>query len=181
VARDYELEAATAAVADHVTDPVVRALVVGAPGSQDGSAGGALRSMFGRTRRVAGLHARNVLVLTSTHVILFACRARGWPPPVDEQVGAWPVGALRIDTVAEEKWSAFSATKSGSTTNRYYTITLTPPDGGAPVVVECPRTDSARETIRAIEDATGSPPSKATARRRRAAARDHDADDAPSS
>ncbi|MFL6242063.1 MAG: hypothetical protein ACJ73V_03445 [Acidimicrobiia bacterium] len=33
--------------------------------------------------------------------------------------------------------------------------------------MQCPRTDSARTTIQALEDATGSKPSRITARRRK--------------
>jgi hypothetical protein len=79
--RDYEMEAAVAAVEGRVTEPVGRALIVGAPGSQEGTLGGALNSL-------------------------------------------------------------------------------------QPVVVQCPRTDSARTTIQALEGATGSKPSRITARRR---------------
>ena len=68
---------------------------------------------------------------------------------------------------AAEKWSAFSATESGSQTNRFYNITLTVPDADDPVVVQCPRSDSARTTLQALEDATGSKPSRITARRRK--------------
>src|SRR5256885_15522590 len=64
--RDYELEAATAAVDGYISEPVVRALIVGAPGSQEGTLGGALKSLFGRSRRKSGLRHQNVLVLTPT-------------------------------------------------------------------------------------------------------------------
>jgi hypothetical protein len=43
--RDYEMEAAVAAVEGRVTEPVGRALIVGAPGSQEGTLGGALNSL----------------------------------------------------------------------------------------------------------------------------------------
>jgi len=165
VARDYELEAAVAAVGDRVDAPIVRALVVGSPGSQDGSLKGAVTSVFGRSRRSAGLHARNVLVLTEAEIRIFSCRSRGWPPEVDGEVGTWPVGSTRVEAVADDKWSAFNASHSGSVTNRFYRIRLVPASGD-PVDLEVTRTDSARATIQALEDATGSPASTITARRR---------------
>ena len=49
--RDYEMDAAVAAVDGRVSEPVVRALIVGAPGSQEGTLGGAIKSLFGRKRK----------------------------------------------------------------------------------------------------------------------------------
>jgi hypothetical protein len=166
--RDYELEHATKAVDGHVSEPVVRALIVGAPGSQEGTLGGALKSLFGSSRRKFGLRHRNVLVLTPASIRVFTCAGgRAYPPEVDEEVGAWPVKDVKVATEAAKKWSAFSATDSGSVTNYFYNISLTVPGADEPVVVQCPRTDSARATIQALEDATGSKPSKVTARRRK--------------
>ncbi|MFI5045729.1 MAG: hypothetical protein ACHQIG_01580 [Acidimicrobiia bacterium] len=175
--RDYEMEAAVAAVGGRVSEPIVRALVVGSPGSQDGSLKGAITSVFGRSRRTAGLHSRNVLVLTPSAIRIFSCRSRGWPPEVDGEVGTWPVGDVLVEAIADEKWSAFNASHSGSVTNRFYRIALMP-RGGEPVELEVTRTDSARATIQALEDATGSAPSKITARRRKKEQRDA-ADAAP--
>jgi hypothetical protein len=172
--RDYELEHATAAVDGRVSESIVRALIVGAPGSAEGTLGGALKSLFGRKRRSGGLKSRNVLVLTPTSIRLFTCDARGWPPEAQDEVGAWPVGDVKVATEAAKKWSAWSATESGSQTNYFYDITLTVPDTEEPVVVQCPRTDSARATIQALEDATGSKPSRATARRRKKQQREHE-------
>jgi hypothetical protein len=126
-----------------------------------------LKSLFGSSRRKAGLHSRNALVLTTTSIRLFACDAHGWPPRARDEVGAWPVGSVRVSAEAAEKWSAFSATDSGSVTNRFYNITLTPRAANDPIVVQCPRTDAARTTIQALEDSTGSKPSRMTARRRK--------------
>jgi hypothetical protein len=166
--RDYENEAATAAVDGHLSEPVVRALIVGAPGSQEGTLGGALKSLFGRSRRKSGLRHQNALVLTPSSIRVFTCTGgRAWPPEVDEEVGAWPVTDVKVSAEAAEKWSAFSATESGSQTNRFYNIALTVPDAEEPVVVQVTRTDSARATIQALEDATGSKPSRITARRRK--------------
>jgi hypothetical protein len=166
--RDYELEAATAAVNGYVPEPVVRALIVGAPGSQEGTLKGALKALFGRSRRDSGLRHQNVLVLTATSIRVFTCTGgRAWPPKVDEEIGAWPVHEVKVATEAANQWSAFSATESGSQTNYFYNISLTVPDADEPVVVQCPRTDSARATIQALEDATGSKPSRVTARRRK--------------
>jgi len=166
--RDYENEGATEAVADHCPEPVVRALVVGPPGSHEATMGGALRSLFGGRKRRAGLHHRNVLVLTPTSVRLFSCAATGYPPPVDEEVGAWAVRDVRIEASAAQKDSIRS---TGNTIHaKYYRIALTVPGGSGPVELECVRSDSARTTIQALEDATGSPPSKVTARRRKRAA-----------
>jgi hypothetical protein len=78
-----------------------------------------------------------------------------------------PVKDVKVATEAAKKWSAFSGTDSGSVTNYFYNISLTVPGADEPVVVQCPRTDSARATIQALEDATGSKPSKVTARRRK--------------
>jgi hypothetical protein len=165
--RDYEMEAAVAAVEGRVSEPVERALIVGAPGSQEGTLGGAIKSIFGRKRRSAGLKSRNVLVLTPSTIRVFTAHGRGWPPEADEEVGAWPVKAIKVAAEAAEKWSAFSSTDSGSETNRFYNISLSVPDAEEPVVVQCPRSDSARTTIQALEDATGSKPSRITARRRK--------------
>jgi hypothetical protein len=166
--RDYEFEAATAAVDGHVSEPVVRALIVGAPGSAEGTLGGALKSLFGRSRRKSGLRHQNVLVLTEKSIRLFTCRGgRAWPPEIDEEIGAWAVRDVRVATEADKKWTAFAATESGSETNYFYNVTLTVPGADDPVVVQVPRTDSARATIQALEDATGSKPSKVTSRRRK--------------
>jgi hypothetical protein len=154
-------------VEGQVSEPIVRALLVSSTGSSEGTLGGALKSLFGRSRRKAGLHSRNALVLTTTSVRVFACDAHGWPPRARDEVGAWPVGSVRVSAEAAEKWSAFSATDSGSVTNRFYNITLTPRAANDPIVVQCPRTDAARTTIQALEDSTGSKPSRITARRRK--------------
>jgi hypothetical protein len=174
--RDYELEHATAAVDGHLSEPVVRALIVGAPGSQEGTLKGALKSLFGRSRRKSGLRHQNVLVLTPTSIRIFTCTSgRAWPPQVDEEIGAWPVRDVRVATEADKQWSAFSATESGSQTNYFYNISLTVPDADEPIVVQVPRTDSARATIQALEDATGSKPSKVTTRRRKKQQREREA------
>jgi hypothetical protein len=166
--RDYEMEAATAAVEGHLSEPVVRALIVGATGSQEGTLKGALKSLFGRSRRKSGLRHQNVLVLTPTSIRIFTCTSGwAWPPQIDEEIGAWPVRDVRVATEAAKQWSAFSATESGSQTNYFYNITLTVPGADERVVVQCPRTDSARATIQALEDASGSKPSRVTARRRK--------------
>jgi hypothetical protein len=90
--RDYENEAATKAVEGYLSEPVMRPLIVGAPGSQEGTLGGALKSLFGRSRRKSGLRHQNVLVLTPSSIRVFTRTAgRAWPPEVDEEVGAWPV------------------------------------------------------------------------------------------
>jgi len=164
--RDYEMEWAAEAVAGFVTEPIERALTVGSPGSQAGTPGKALASLFGRSKRASGIAVRNVLVLTPTAVRVFACKARGARPVATHEVVSWPREAVTVEALTGEQWSAFSSTNSGSETNRFYVITLTPRSGGSPVALECPRTDSARATILALEDATGSPPSKITARRR---------------
>ena len=108
---------------------------------------------------------------------MFTARGRGWPPEADEEVGVWPVKGVKVATEAAEKWTAWSATESGSQTNLFYNISLTVPDADEPVVVQCPRTDSARTTIQALEDATGSKPSRITARRRKKQQRERAAQD----
>jgi hypothetical protein len=109
-----------------------------------------------------------VLVLTPTSIRIFTCTGgRAYPPEVDEEVGAWPVTVVKVETEADKQWSAFSATDSGSQTNYFYNISLTVPGSEEPVLLQCPRTDSARATIQALEDATGSKPSMVTARRRK--------------
>ena len=165
--RDYEFEHAVAAVDGRVSEPIVRALVVGAPGTAEGTLGGAIKALFGRKRRSGGLKSRNVLVLTPSSIRLFTCGGRGWPPEAEDEVGAWPVREVKVATQNGKKWSAWNSSESGSVTNYFYDISLTVPGAEEPVVVQCPRTDSARATIQALEDATGSPPSKATARRRK--------------
>lgn len=85
--RDYELEVASESVDGHVSEPVVRALLVGARGSEEGTLGGALKTMFGRSRHEFGLLAQNVLVLTPTSIRLFACAGRKWPPTVRHEAG----------------------------------------------------------------------------------------------
>jgi hypothetical protein len=166
--RDYEMEAAVKAVEGRVAEPITRALIVGAPGSQEGTLGGAVKSLFGRSRRKSGLRHQNVLVLTPTSIRVFTCRGgTAYPPEVDDEIGAWPVHAVRVAAAAAEKWSAFSGSHSGSQTNRFYDITLTVSGVDEPIVVQVPRTDSARATIQALEDSTGSKPSRITARRRK--------------
>jgi hypothetical protein len=169
--RDYDMEAAVAAVVDRVPEEISRALIVHPPGALHATMGGALRGLFGRNKRKAGLNQRNALVLTPNTIRLFACEAHDWPPRATDDLGVWPVDGVRIATVAKEKHSTHSI--QGSVTAKFYAITLTVPGAPEPIEVECPRTDSARTTILAIEDATGSPPSKVTARRR--AKRDREA------
>lgn len=159
------MEAAAAAVEGRVPEEIVRAMIVHPPGAVDGTLGGALRGLFGRKRRQAGLHHRNVLVLTPTTIRLYACDAKSQPPVVLDDLGAWPVNQSRVETVAKEK-SSWSDTMGGSTTARFYSMKLTVPGREEPIELDVPRTDSARETIMALEDATGSKPSKVTARRR---------------
>jgi hypothetical protein len=174
--RDYEMEAASAAVEGRAPDPVVRALIVGSAGSQEGTLGGVFKQFFNRSRRKSGLRSQNVLVLTNESIRVFTCKGgRGWPARVDEEIGAWPVHTVKVAAEAAEKWSAFSATDSGSVTNRFYNITLTVPAAEEPIVVSCPRSDSARTTIQALEDATGSKPSRITARRRKKQQREREA------
>ncbi len=164
-----------AAVEGRVPEPIVRALVVHPPGAVDSSLPGALRGLFGRKRRQAGLHYRNVLVLTPTTIRLFACDAKSHPPVVREEVGAWPVSGVRVETVAKEKTTSWEV--RGSVTARFYSMTLTVPGREEPIELDVPRTDSARETILALEDATGSKPSKITSRRRAKRAREAQAPD----
>ena len=174
--RDYEMEAAVQSVEGRVTDPIVRALIVGSAGSNDGTLGGVFKQFFNRSRRKTGLRSKNVLVLTKDTVRVFTCKGgNDYPPRVDEELGSWPVGGVEVAAEAAEKWSAFSATHSGSVTNRFYDITLTVPATEEPIVVSCPRSDSARSTIQALEDATGSKPSSITARRRKKQQRERDA------
>lgn len=174
--RDYEMEAAVQSVEGHVPEPIVRALIVGSAGSNYGTLGGVFKQFFNRSRRKTGLRSKNVLVLTEDFVRVFTCKGGSdWPPRVDEEIGAWPVGNVKVAAEAAEKWTAFSATHSGSVTNRFYDITLTVPAAEVPIVVSCPRSDSARATIQALEDATGSKPSRITARRRKKQQREREA------
>ena len=174
--RDYEMEAAVQSVEGHVPEPIVRALIVGSAGSNYGTLGGVFKQFFNRSRRKTGLRSKNVLVLTKDFVRVFTCKGgNDWPPRVDEEIGAWSVGNVKVAAEAAEKWSAFSGTHSGSVTNRFYDITLTVPAVEVPIVVSCPRSDSARATIQALEDATGSKPSRITARRRKKQQREREA------
>ena len=174
--RDYEMEAAVQSVEGRVADPIVRALIVGSVGSNDGTLGGVFKQFFNRSRRKTGLRSKNVLVLTKDTLRVFTCKSgNDYPPRVDEELGSWPVGNVKVAAEAAEKWSAFSATHSGSVTNRFYDITLTVPGTEEPIVVSCPRSDSARSTIQALEDATGSKPSRITARRRKKQQREREA------
>jgi hypothetical protein len=164
------MEDAVAAVIDRVSETITRALIVQPPGALHGTIGGALRGLFAKRKRASGLNQRNVLVLTPTSIQLFACEAHDWPPRAVDDLGTWPIEGVGIATVAKETHSTHSV--KGSMTAKYYVITLTVPGAVEPIDLECPRTDSARETILALEDATGSPPSKVTARRRAKRARD---------
>jgi hypothetical protein len=141
--------------------------LLGSQGSHAGTPGKWLRSLFGRSKRRAGIGVRNVLVLTPSSVRIYACKARGARPVATHEVAQWARHGVVIEAVTGEQFSAFNVNESGSETNRFYVLTFTPRDGGEPVVVECARSDSARATILALEDATGSPPSKITSRRRR--------------
>jgi len=158
------MEAAVDAVEGRVPEEIVRALTVHPPGAVDATLAGALKGILGRSKRKAGLHHRNVLVLTPTSIRLFACDAKSHPPVVLDDLGSWPVEQVRIETEAKEKTSVHST--SGSVTARFYDVALSVPDRDEPIEFSFPRSDSARETILAIEDATGSPPSRVTARRR---------------
>ena len=174
--RDYEMEAAVQSVEGRVTERIARALIVGSAGSNDGTLGGVFKQFFNRSRRKTGLRSKNVLVLTKDLVRVFTCKGgNDWPPRVDDELGAWPVGNVKVAAEAAEKWSAFSASHSGSVTNRFYDITLTVPTTEEPIIVSCPRSDSARTTIQALEDATGSKPSRITARRRKKQQREREA------
>jgi len=174
--RDYEMEAAVQSVEGRVPEPIVRALIVGSAGSNYGTLGGVFKQFFNRSRRKTGLRSKNVLVLSKDFVRVFTCKGGGdWPPRVDEEIGAWPVHDVKVAAEANEKWSAFSGNDSHSVTNRFYDITLTVPTTEEPVVVSCPRSDSARATIQTLEDATGSKPSRITARRRKKQQRERDA------
>jgi hypothetical protein len=46
--------------------------------------------------------SRNVLVLTPTSIRVFTATGRGWPPEGDEEVGAWPVNAVKVAPEAAE-------------------------------------------------------------------------------
>jgi hypothetical protein len=174
--RDYEMEAAVQSVEGRVPEPIVRALIVGSAGSQDGTLGGVFKQFFNRSRRKTGLRSKNVLVLTAESIHVFTCKGgNDWPPRADDEIGVWPVHTVKVAAEAAEKWSAFSATHSGSVTNRFYNISLTVPASEEPFVVACPRTDSARTTIQALEDATGSKPSRITTRRRKKQQREREA------
>jgi hypothetical protein len=174
--RDYEMEAAVQSVDARITESIVRALIVGSAGSNDGTLGGVFKQFFNRSRRKTGLRSKNVLVLTNDSVHVFTCKGgNDWPPRVDDEIGAWPVREVKVAAEAAEKWSAFSASHSGSVTNRFYDITLTVPTNEEPIVVSCPRSDSARTTIQALDDATGSRPSRITARRRKKQRREREA------
>ena len=154
----------------------MRALIVGSAGSYYGTLGGVFKQFFNRSRRKTGLRSQNVLVLTKDFIRVFTCTGgNDWPPRVDEEIGAWPPASVNVAAEAAEKWSAFSASHSGSVTNRFYNITLTVPTTDEPIVVSCPRSDSARTTIQALEDATGSKPSRITARRRKKQQREREA------
>jgi hypothetical protein len=174
--RDYEMEAAVRSVEGRVHEPIVRALIVGSAGSNEGTLGGVFKQFFNRSCRKTGLRSKNVLVVTKDFVHLFTCTGgNDWPPRVDNELGAWPVHDVKVAAEAAEKWSAFSASHSGSVTNRFYDITLTVPTTDEPIIVSCPRSDSARATIQALEDATGSKPSRITARRRKKQQREREA------
>src|SRR5262249_23121683 len=111
--RDYEMEAAVQSVGGHVPEPIVRALIVGSSGSNDGTLGGVFKQFFNRSRRKTGLRSKIVLVLTKDSVRVFTCKGgNDYPPRVDGELGAWPVGNVKVAAEAAEKWSAFSATHS---------------------------------------------------------------------
>jgi hypothetical protein len=172
------MEWALEPVAGHVDEPVVRALVVGPAGSHEGTIAGTLKGLFGRRKRETGLHQQNVLVLTPTTVRLFACAGpRGRPSRVEHEVGAWPVASVRVESKAMTKESLGQSPKSFRT-SKYYRLTLAVPGAEAPLGLECVRSDSARDTIEALEDATGSPPSPVTARRRKKRERERAAETA---
>jgi len=165
--RDYEHEAA--AVAGRVACDVVRSLLVGTAGSHEATVSGTLRSRFGRGKRAAGLAHQNVLVLTPTTVHLLAC-AGTHRPQAGREVGAWSVTSVRVVARAAQK-TTVAEHRGGSVTSRYDVLTLTVPDTEQPIGLECVRSGSARTTIEARGDATGSPPAKVAARRRAKARR----------
>jgi hypothetical protein len=59
--RDYEMEAASAAVEGRVSERVMRALIVGSAGSQEGTLGGVFKQFFNRSRASRGCAPRTSL------------------------------------------------------------------------------------------------------------------------
>ena len=62
------MEAAVQSVEGHIPEPIVRALIVGSAGSNEGTLGGVFKQFFNRSRRKTGLRSKNVLVLTKDFV-----------------------------------------------------------------------------------------------------------------
>lgn len=89
-------------------EPIGAALVVH---RRDGSGGGGLKRLFGAKDLGSRLRTNNWLVLTPTHVRLFALGSRSGLD-VKEELGAWPLGQIRIDAGIEERSTWFASTGS---------------------------------------------------------------------
>jgi hypothetical protein len=95
-------------LAGHCPEPIGAALVVHR-GPETG--GGGLKRLFGAKELASRLRAANQLVLTPTHIRLFALGGRSGRQ-AKEQLGAWPLGQIRIDARIEELSTFFASTGS---------------------------------------------------------------------
>jgi len=103
-------------------EPIGAALVV----HRAPDTGSGLRRLFGSKALADRLRASNQLVLTPTHVRLFALGGRSGMEP-KEQLGAWPVGQITVYAGIEERSTWFASTGS-SVDQHVFRLRLMGPD-----------------------------------------------------
>lgn len=69
-------------------------------------AGNGVRRVFGAKDPAARMRVNNLLVLTPGHVRLVALGGRSGLKP-KEEIGAWPLGSVRIDSTLEDQHTFF--------------------------------------------------------------------------
>lgn len=122
IANDYAAEAARR-LGSRCPEPVECALLVHR-GPETGGRG--LSRLFGKKTVASSLRTNNLLVLTPSHVRLYALGGRSGLVPKDE-LGAWPRTELEITSRTEERHTDFLHTGS-SMDQEVHCLHLTGPD-----------------------------------------------------
>lgn len=120
---DDTLRQVSGSLAGRCLEPIGAALVVH---PSPGTRGGGLRRLLGSRALRDRLRASNQLVLTPTHVRLFALGGRSGTEP-REELAAWPLGRIRVDARIEERSSWFASTGS-SIDQHVFRLRLVGPD-----------------------------------------------------
>ena len=95
------------------------------------------------------LGSMNVIVLTPTHVHIYAGKTK--PPwlQVTKKLGAWPRQDVRME-MRTHTASSYSESQGGSTRTRMKRVTLTFSDGNAPLTIDFLRDKLGRECTEAL-------------------------------